>query len=742
MPTSASSGSLLAISAQIAQIAEAASVVSPFPWIGLCANVVLRLIEAIEKVHKNAEELESLQRDCIDFIITVWDVVGKYKNEERGSNSPALLEFKGLCEYFTHDVEDIVEHLNALKANNRGWFKQFIKTKDIFKKLEKYKNRVVRIERNLLMTATLDTRLQAYRVENKLDLIDFHFRELRHDLKPLAKSRKASDSKLGNFRVFKRSDLELLPARSLSHLNYDGIVYHYASIVDRPDRIHVVRLYRGQNVNNQFEGDLHYYAKVWHPNLAQVFGVVASERAILLTGGEHITLSQYSATLSTALERMFFRLQLKHDFTTTENYLDTVGCGSIISLDTLVNPHTGQLCLIELSDILGIGLPESSPFYSLPSEERRHHYKHWHYIFRYYLTERELQSFLDKKSSILLPTSSSSAFTKNSLQKFIVFVSSLRVLDYEVALEPIPLPRILEPDYVLPLSPNSVFDKLSFGPEKPHAPDRNSHDGNYVNLPPPIVKLEPLSALNQPFELMWCRMCSLPLSCSARDSSQAHWTRFTITSPVDLLDIEVSIHKNGYAPAFEILLSQAHRIASEIPHFEPHQFLLPEVTKLRITLSESYSDSLKYTLENTFMVHGVQSSHCYQPPDKVYLFLENGYIEPDGRTSLTSGVFWSSNPDGRKRWGEEELERYLNFYGLKLDEDIIVIAKFRLVSWQRDHFDALRDVYTSYGLNPFGNDGAEYLGYPSLDVKQTTGNYLKKGQSCESLRVKYVCNDF
>ncbi|THU87362.1 hypothetical protein K435DRAFT_920194 [Dendrothele bispora CBS 962.96] len=168
-----------------------------------------------------------------------------------------------------------------------------------------------------------DTRLQASRVENKLGLIDVHFRELCHESIPPAKSRKASYSKVGNFRVFRCSDLELLPARSLSHLNYDGIVYRYARIVDRPDRIHVVRLYRGRKVNNQLERNLHYYAKVWHPNLAQVFGVVVSERSILLTGSENV-----------------LRLQL-----------------------------------------ILLGLPEGNPFY-LPSEEHGHYYNHWHYIFR------------------------------------------------------------------------------------------------------------------------------------------------------------------------------------------------------------------------------------------------------------------------------------------------------------------------------------------------------------------------
>ncbi|THU78238.1 hypothetical protein K435DRAFT_61471 [Dendrothele bispora CBS 962.96] len=245
--------------------------------------------------------------------------------------------------------------------------------------------------------------------------------------------------------------------------------------------------------------------------------------------------------------------------------------------------------------------------------------------------------------------------------------------------------------------------------------------------------------------MFWCSQLYQDIVKFGQWTSECNWTRFSIASPYDLLDIvlfPVDLRRGSNHP-FNIWLSQAHLIASKISarggddvEFKPHQLLFPELKSLHITLDECHdctgvtvNEYRECTLAGTFMIAALDSDNSGSSPsvegatvsDEVYVFLENGTLSKTSTDRLDFGtrklilgsMIWSSNEDGSDPWSERRIREYLESFGLSLD-CMKLEAEYRFVGWGQESFDALEDVCRSCGFNPYSVCVADYLGYPVL----------------------------
>ncbi|KAF5349029.1 hypothetical protein D9758_012697 [Tetrapyrgos nigripes] len=741
-----SASATLVVSTQIAEALRVAASVSPFPWLSLFAGAILSFLEVIEKINENRAALRALRQECLDFFFTVHEV---FKRCDATPKSEAALQFERACTLLTcllpsrSDLQLLLKELCHSKANKRGWLKQLVQSKKISSKVAEYRRRLTQIKEKLLVSCVLSSGMSIFAVENQLNTSNCATPNI---------------GKLSDYRRLKRSDLELVGSQVYmpscrGHGNF--IAFHVVRLPSegamktaRLDSRQIWTSIPGYGGIPKLEKDVDTYSRVpsfmgyRHPNLAQLFGVVESQKAIILSASDSmVTLEETVGTLSAGGQRLFFKMQFKQDRHFTMQYLASNRCQSYFSRHTLIDLRTSRFCLTEFQasdppdrlypiDFRNLHRLESQEWYDDDFE----------YLLAPHPKPSELSTLVNKNSSILLSSYNhlqiSSVISKSSLRILLSFITSLRRAKTTRVLRCAPLYAHAR-ETLLPLvSHGELYDESAFEVAQGY---RTVQTSEAVDLPLPhpiaIIDIDDdtiHARKSHPIPMSWCWKSYYSTVSFGHWASDCNWTRFPIVSPLeDLLDIILfPIDFRNSEHPLDVWLSQAHRVSAQLG-YEPHQVLLPELKYLRLTFDEAPKRGAggdvwrsnrfeECTLSGTFMVFDPddeQTLDAEEFPAEVYLFLEAGVLEPSfqqgfrralGDRLALGSMFWSSNIEGIAPWSEDKLRDYLESFGLSLDSLRLEVV-YDFGGWGKYYFDAISQVYDGYGIHPYSTEPAEYF---------------------------------
>ncbi|KAJ7765957.1 hypothetical protein DFH07DRAFT_359600 [Mycena maculata] len=158
-PTKAPSdwlGTSLLAAKLIASAAEAA----PVPYVKAVFGSVVVLLETVEKVKKNREEMKELCEDTVEIIKIV-------QGQIKAHGDTAAVKFKGLCEDLERCLQDILNAIEPLKKEPRGFrsrFKEVVKWSSTADQIAGYQKRIQTLRSNFVLTATVDTNFQVHKL--------------------------------------------------------------------------------------------------------------------------------------------------------------------------------------------------------------------------------------------------------------------------------------------------------------------------------------------------------------------------------------------------------------------------------------------------------------------------------------------------------------------------------------------------------------------------------------------------
>ncbi|KAJ7792583.1 P-loop containing nucleoside triphosphate hydrolase protein, partial [Mycena leptocephala] len=135
-------GSLVAAKAM-----RAAADSLPFPYVKVVFGSVVILLETVEKVKKNRDDLRGLCGDTVDIIRIVRDQIASH-------GDTAALKFKGLCEDLERCLQDILDAMQAIPSEPKGFrarLKEVIKLGGTASQITFYQDRIRTLRSNFVV---------------------------------------------------------------------------------------------------------------------------------------------------------------------------------------------------------------------------------------------------------------------------------------------------------------------------------------------------------------------------------------------------------------------------------------------------------------------------------------------------------------------------------------------------------------------------------------------------------------
>ncbi|KAJ7879411.1 hypothetical protein B0H13DRAFT_2346075 [Mycena leptocephala] len=130
----------------------------PLPYVKGVFEVVVFLLEAVEKVQKNRDELKELCADTVEIITVIRDRLAFHRDT-------TALQFKVQCEEL--ERRDVVEAVHHRQIKPRGFgarLKEIVVSSNTSDEIHGFRDRIREVRSNFMLMTTMDTNFGVQKV--------------------------------------------------------------------------------------------------------------------------------------------------------------------------------------------------------------------------------------------------------------------------------------------------------------------------------------------------------------------------------------------------------------------------------------------------------------------------------------------------------------------------------------------------------------------------------------------------
>ncbi|KAJ7765952.1 P-loop containing nucleoside triphosphate hydrolase protein, partial [Mycena maculata] len=132
----------------------------PFPYVKGAFDIVVIMLEIVEKVKKNREDMKELCEDTVEIIKIV-------QGQIKVHGDTAAVKFKGLCEDLKRCLQDILNAIEPFEKEPHGFhsrFKEVVQWGRTADQIARYQKRIQTLRSNFVLTATMDINFQVHKL--------------------------------------------------------------------------------------------------------------------------------------------------------------------------------------------------------------------------------------------------------------------------------------------------------------------------------------------------------------------------------------------------------------------------------------------------------------------------------------------------------------------------------------------------------------------------------------------------
>ncbi|KDQ59333.1 hypothetical protein JAAARDRAFT_34074 [Jaapia argillacea MUCL 33604] len=295
----------------ILRTAQTAAQFAPFPQVQQVTGLVLQLLESVDKVQRCKGDCESLALRALEMVSAILS--------EAQNHGPLSLEMESRVVKLAEVLNDITRFMR--EQAKAPFMRRFLRQVNMQDQLDGYRVRLEDAFKLFDSTSLIG-------MQRSLDVLQNVAQETKNlqislatDIRGLSGSLSSSIDDDGDFRVYKRSDIDLI--ESIGTTYHGSVISGTLQCIIRShkaklgDRVVVVRTYEGPQSARARARDIRNWGQIWHPTLAQLLGYSKETSAI-----PFVVLNAGTITAEEFMSNMDPISQVGHACRMTREYMD------------------------------------------------------------------------------------------------------------------------------------------------------------------------------------------------------------------------------------------------------------------------------------------------------------------------------------------------------------------------------------------------------------------------------------